>query len=307
MAEHTMRFHWAMGLMCGILALSCEIQIGRGVQFDRTAFNRERALWEAQGISDYIFTEIYFPDNPEGNVRVTVSGNKAVKKESQDDDREGTLFADTISGIYEEIEKDAAYWEEELSGGQALYRSVNFSIEYDPTYHFPRKVEFAIVEPGLVGGWYDVTIEDFVTAETASRKQENFDIAAFNREKRRWADQNITDYTFTQVHESNHLEAPETIGFMVSISGTMPASGDWNDMGKGYTGSIFGMYLRILSEFQYWRSEMYKNDDYVSVDCEVSYNAVWHYPESLRFRVGLSSGESVRWANVDIVEFEKLE
>jgi hypothetical protein len=159
----------------------------------------------------------------------------------------------------------------------------------------------------LVGGWYDVTIEDFVTAEIASRKQENFDIVGFNRERRLWEDQNIAKYTFTQIHESNYIQSPATVSFMVSISGTTPLSGDENDVLKCYGGSISLIYSMILSEFKYWRTEMYKNDDYVSINCDISYNAVWHYPESMRFRIDLSSGEIGKWTNLDIVEFTKLE
>jgi hypothetical protein len=301
-------FHLAIGLIY-ILVVSCDYQspTDMAVQFDRDTFSRERDLWEAQHITDYVFTEIYFPDYPAGNVRITISGNEAVKFEPMEDDRDYTLFNETISGIYEQIEKDVAYWEEQFRMGNSPYNAVNFSISYNETYHFPQKVEFNIVEPDLVGGWYDVTIEDFVTAEIASRKQENFDIAAFNQEKRLWEEQNIENYTFTQIHESNFIKTPATISFVVSISGCTPVSGDENDIPLCYGGSIPIIYSRILSDFKYWRSEMYKNDDYVSISCNISYNTVWHYPESVRFRIGSVSGDAVRWENLDIIEFKKLE
>jgi hypothetical protein len=159
----------------------------------------------------------------------------------------------------------------------------------------------------VAGGWHDVVIEDFVTAELASQKQENFDSAAFNRERKLWEDQNITNYTFTQVHESNYIQIPATISLMASISGAAPLSGDEHDMLKCYGGSISLIYSVISSELKYWRSELYKNDDYVSINCDISYNAVWHYPESVRFRIGLSSGAIGRWTNLDIIEFTKLE
>ncbi|MDR2446503.1 MAG: hypothetical protein LBD58_04310, partial [Treponema sp.] len=63
----------------------------------------------------------------------------------------------------------------------------------------------------------------------------------------------------------------------------------------------------ILSDFKYWRSEMYKNEDYVSINCNISYNTEWHYPESVHFYIGLVSGDAVRWENLDIIEFKKLE
>jgi hypothetical protein len=307
MRNNAKYFHLAIGLIC-IFVVSCNYQspIGTAVQFDRNTFSRERDLWEAQHITDYVFTEIYFPDYPAGNVRITVSGNDAVKFEPMEDDRDYMLFNETISGIYEQIEKDVAHWEEQFRTGSSPFNAVNFSISYNETYHFPQKVEFRIVEPDLVGGWYDVTIEDFVTAEIASRKQENFDIATFNREARLWEEQNIESYTFTQTHESNFIKTPVTIGFMVSISGCTPVSGDENDIPLCYGGSIPIIYSRILSDFKYWRSEMYKNGDYASINCDISYNAVWHYPESVRFRIGLASGDAVRWENLDIVEFKKL-
>jgi hypothetical protein len=92
MGETGRRFWWVIGLSCCIFAGSCDIRpAGTAVQFDRATFNREKALWEAQGITGYAFTQIYFPDYPAGSVR------------------------------------------------------------------------FSIIEPGLDGGWYNVTIEDFVT------------------------------------------------------------------------------------------------------------------------------------------------
>ena len=92
---------------------------------------------------------------------------------------------------------------------------------------------------------------------------------------------------------------------MVSISGCTPISADENDIPLCYGGSISIIYSLILSDFKYWRSEMYKNDDYVSINCDISYNAVWHYPESVRFRIGLASGDAVQWENLDIIEFKK--
>jgi hypothetical protein len=278
---------------------------GIAVQFDRNTFNRERALWEAQHITDYIFTEIYFPDYPAGNVRITVSGNEAVQFEPLEDYEDYTLFGETISGIYDKIEEEAAYWEKQFRTGKNSYHAVNFTISYNETYHFPEEIHFGIIEPDLGGGWYNVTIENFVTAEIASQKQENFDITAFNREKRLWEEQNIENYTFTQVHESNYTQSPAAISFTVSASATTPLSGDENDMLKCYGGSISLIYSVILSDFKYWRSELYKNDDYVSINFDISYNEEWHYPESVRFRIGLSSGEMFtgRWMNLDIVEF----
>jgi hypothetical protein len=301
-------FHLTIWLIC-IFVVSCDYQspAGMAVQFDRNTFSRERDLWEAQHITDYVFTEIYFPDYPAGNVRITVSGNEAVKFEPMEEDGDYTLFNETISGIYEQIEKDVASWEERFRTGNSPYNAVIFSISYNETYHFPQKVEFDIVEPDFAGGWYDVTIEDFVTAEIASQKQENFDIAAFNQEKRLWEEQNIENYTFTQTHESNFITTPATTSFMVSISGCAPVSGDENDIALCYGASIPIIYSRILSDFKYWRSEMYKNDDYVSINCAVSYNTVWHYPESVRFHIGSSSGDAVRRENLDIIEFKKLE
>jgi hypothetical protein len=142
----------------------------RAVQFDRNTFNQERALWEAQHITGYIFTEIYFPGCPMGNVRITVSENEAINFEPLEDPEEYMLFGETISGIYDKIEEDVARWEEQFRTGSAPYNAVNFTISYNETYHFPEEIHFSIIEPDLAGGWYDVTIEDFVTAEIASQK-----------------------------------------------------------------------------------------------------------------------------------------
>jgi hypothetical protein len=68
MRNNTKYFH---GLIC-IFLVSCDYQSpgGIAVQFDRNTFIQERDLWEAQRITDYVFTEVYFPDYPAGNVRI---------------------------------------------------------------------------------------------------------------------------------------------------------------------------------------------------------------------------------------------
>jgi hypothetical protein len=141
MGENTRHFHWVFGLICCIFVGSCDNRpTDIAVKFDHNTFNRERALWEAQHITDYIFTEIYFPDYPAGNVRITVSGNEAIKKESVEDDGDNVLFSETISGIYDEIEKNVDYWEDQFRTGNTPYDAVRFSINYNETYHFPQEV-----------------------------------------------------------------------------------------------------------------------------------------------------------------------
>jgi hypothetical protein len=53
---------------------------------------------------------------------------------------------------------------------------------------------------------------------------------------------------------------------------------------------------------------VYKTDGFSSLTVDVSYNAEWHYPESIRIRIGLTGGGTYagRWENVDIIEFTKL-
>jgi hypothetical protein len=101
------------------------------------------------------------------------------------------------------------------------------------------------------------------------------------------------------------VKTPATASFAVSVSGSVPVSGDENDILLCYAGSIPLVYSRILSEFTYWRSELYKNDGCVSVICAVSYNTERHYPESVRFRVESASGDAVRREYVDIGAFKK--
>jgi hypothetical protein len=157
-------FHWVIGLFCCVFAASCDFSPDTGVRFDRRAFNRERNLWESQGIADYSFTEIYFPDFPAGNVRVTVSKNKAIAFDPLEGE-DYTLFGETISDIYDKIEKDVAHWEEQFRTGASPHNIVEFTISYDEAYHFPEEVHFNIIEPGLSGGWYTVTIKDFVAEQ----------------------------------------------------------------------------------------------------------------------------------------------
>ena len=184
MKSNAKYFRWAGALICCIFVISCDYRPADvAVQFDRSAFNREKALWEAQQLTDYVFTEVYFPDYPAGNARITVAGNEAVSIEPIESEDDNTLFGETIADIYERIEKDVAYWEEQFRTNSSPYDAVNFIISYDEDYHFPKRVQFSIVEPGLMGGWYSVTVRDFVTAEAASGSRKILIWPRFGRKK----------------------------------------------------------------------------------------------------------------------------
>ncbi|GHV89462.1 hypothetical protein AGMMS50267_18220 [Spirochaetia bacterium] len=154
---------------------------------------------------------------------------------------------------------------------------------------------------------FEILPDDWL--ERIAAGQINFDRAAFNRERDLWQAQGIKKYTFTQVHESAAIHPAATIPFLVDYSGTTPLSGKEGDMFKCFGGSIDLVYSRALSEADYWQDQVYKTDGFSSLNVDVSYNAEWHYPESIRIRIGLTAGGTYtdRWENVDIIEFKKLE
>jgi len=144
--------------------------------FDKAAFERERAAWEAQGITSYTF-EIreFFSAGPGPHIQITVTDGKITDIENLIDDEWSDLERydpsrlvngwGTISSVYDRIAERYAnalayidnYKEDE-------YRYIH--IKYNPRYHYPEEVSEgrnSYTQP-MIGGYGHYFIYDFQPA-----------------------------------------------------------------------------------------------------------------------------------------------
>ncbi|GHV87758.1 hypothetical protein AGMMS50267_01180 [Spirochaetia bacterium] len=156
-------------LLSWIVLTSCEQDTGT-LSFDKAAFDRECAAWEASAITDYQFTQkSFFEASGPGLVRFTVRENSDPVIEMLDEwirenvpeENWGFYYrGTTISAVYASIAtayafaKDAAKNE----GCDAI-----FDITYNTQYHYPEHVDYSLFRPGNWdgGGGWSLKITDF--------------------------------------------------------------------------------------------------------------------------------------------------
>ncbi|GHV89127.1 hypothetical protein AGMMS50267_14870 [Spirochaetia bacterium] len=164
-----MKKHPALFLALTVLAVlvgSCNLfDKGPEVVFDVETFNREWALWEAQGIRNYQYIQVSSNEKYGGSLdtaRVTVRENKdpvielldGWMKENVPPESWNTYpFSLTISGIYPWMERC-------FSNAIARGDNVTILIVYHPQYHYPQDLYYHIssTESDLDGDGGSITI-----------------------------------------------------------------------------------------------------------------------------------------------------
>ncbi|GHV87759.1 hypothetical protein AGMMS50267_01190 [Spirochaetia bacterium] len=159
-------------LLSWIVLTSCEQNTGT-LSFDKAAFDRERAAWEASAITDYQFTTSY------GNsaifsgkgVQITVRENSEPviemlnewALENMPKEYWGLYYWDaaTISAVYTKIAQSytSAQYKVKNEGYAVL-----IDVTYNTQYHYPEYVYYSEGLPGKNqdgGGWHSLRIKDF--------------------------------------------------------------------------------------------------------------------------------------------------
>ncbi|GHV87757.1 hypothetical protein AGMMS50267_01170 [Spirochaetia bacterium] len=139
--------------------------------FDKAAFDRERAAWEASAITDYQFTQkSSFEASGPGLVRFTVRENSDPVIEMLDEwirenvpeENWGFYYrGTTISAIYATI---AEAYESAKNAVKTEECAVFFNITYNTQYHYPEYVDYVFSRPGgwIGGGGWALKITEFV-------------------------------------------------------------------------------------------------------------------------------------------------
>jgi hypothetical protein len=136
------------------------------IDADKETFEKERALWNSQGIKNYHFIYEFFNDaGPAGPVKITVRENEAPVIENSNQHSE-YVVAENIPQIYDFINGSFDFIEAVKNGTYDGFKivSVTLQISYDAQYHYPREVIFSegYAEPVDGGGYYTLKITEFV-------------------------------------------------------------------------------------------------------------------------------------------------
>jgi len=144
------------------------------VEFNRTAFDRAQAAWEAQGITSYTFEAREFVGGPLPFFRITVTDGEVTKVENIDewpywsDENLDIYFSrikerGTIPIVFDWIAHQYNAYRASLGTlerGQSFY----IRVTYNGEYHFPEEVNMGISSsyPNLInGGWSMFEIRNF--------------------------------------------------------------------------------------------------------------------------------------------------
>ncbi|GHV87755.1 hypothetical protein AGMMS50267_01150 [Spirochaetia bacterium] len=158
-------------LLSWIVLTSCEQNTGV-LSFDKVAFDRERAAWEASAITDYQFTQkSFFEASGPGLVRFTARENSDpviemldewIRENVPEEYWEFYHRGTTISAVYASIADAYAFAKDAVKNEG--YTAI-FDITYNTQYHYPEYVRYSIFHPekiGEGGGGWEVKITEFV-------------------------------------------------------------------------------------------------------------------------------------------------
>jgi len=163
--------HSLFAVMTALIFTGCPWET-EPVHFDRKTFDRERAAWEAAGITDYEVEEVVGYDLAPNKTRVTVRGGDITQLENlskwdlehpEDVPPEGPeafLYVKTVSEVYAWI---ASEYEEFIRGADGT-EHLTIGVNYDTTYHYPTKVVIDVLPEGvdmLIGGGAGLELSAF--------------------------------------------------------------------------------------------------------------------------------------------------
>jgi hypothetical protein len=142
---------------------SCDPEDNLAVEADRETFERVRAAWVDQNLTDYQFTYIYMSPSigPFGPFTVTVRENEEPVIETEGRHADNLAFKD-IFEYYDYISESFDFIESLRNGTDdgPKVRSVKLNITYNSQFHYPEEAEMSIeyVE-NIAGGMRRYTLQ----------------------------------------------------------------------------------------------------------------------------------------------------
>jgi hypothetical protein len=135
--------------------------VQKTVKFDKEKFDAERAAWKKQAIKNYRHT---LKGDFGGPITVTIDViNNAVTSITPEEE-EG-YFVRTIDKFFSDIADEFAKDKKQIDDKNSTMHTLIVEIEYDKTYHYPKKVSYFKISagtppPGAYNG-YDWEITEF--------------------------------------------------------------------------------------------------------------------------------------------------
>jgi|SRR5690606_26126764 len=132
---------------------SCSEEVEREfLVFNESKFQSEKKLWEENKPNSYSFQQNYFASTGPVDEYVKVLNGVAIFNDTN------TMQIGSIDKIFSKVLSDI-----EQAKKQKDARQITVEIQYNPTYHYPEKIDFSTSynEPIAGGFWYNLEIKDF--------------------------------------------------------------------------------------------------------------------------------------------------
>lgn len=140
-----------------LILASCRNNDCTTIEFDQVEFNKQKALWDANGLQNYSFDVSYF-SSATGPVEETVTVTNDVGDKGEE------WFTKPISGIYETIEHSFDNMKENVAGNEdSNVAGMTLKIKYNKDFNYPEEIKYSVdyYEPVDGGGGYTLTISNF--------------------------------------------------------------------------------------------------------------------------------------------------
>lgn len=158
-------------ILMSLLLISCsDSDELAGLNFDRNTFEKNRALWEVNKISNYKFSQVYsslsIGSQPELTSIVLNNELDTIFVQSKfvtvNSMGELTYFG-TVEDIYQYIENKAEQLEIEINSSQNIMKGAAIEITYDEILHYPTEIKCSgYYDKPLLGGLsINIVFSDF--------------------------------------------------------------------------------------------------------------------------------------------------
>lgn len=158
-------------LLFALMLISCsDSDELAGLNFDQKTFEKNRALWERNKISNYTFSQIYSSLSIGSQPKLTsiVLNNELdtifVQSKNVTNNSMGELtYYGTVEDIYQYIENMAEQLEIEINSSQNIMKGAEIEVTYNETLHYPTEIKcHGYYDKDIVGGLgINIVLSDF--------------------------------------------------------------------------------------------------------------------------------------------------
>ena len=188
------------------------------VIFDQETFDAERAAWQKQRRTTYVFNQTLYAASPKPEITRTVVEAGTISAYTALENNHETTITNIYSGLASEVQRKRADYEAGKIAGACVV--VNYTAE-----HYPFSIESYISSSpergSFMGGYYQMYIsylDGVIKPDKGAKPDEypiKFDEDKFNAERAAWqGPEGIKDYVFV-MECRDYLERSEKFKYVV--------------------------------------------------------------------------------------------